>query len=232
MLWELIFEGLCRSVRKAISLVMIFCILFISLGCQVHSKLKAEPVRIDLSAEEKNQLDDFFSAFSEAYLTDFSYEKFSNDQLIEFALRHFSNNKYSSKYYVDIPDNEVDKVTKKYFGQITKGEEGRKYRHDIWILENGVYQVLEKFNYIRCEMPPFSQVDELWDNGNGTFSAVISVYDQIDGWKGDPHGTMEDWKKGDPQFWPKFKAKYRALIRPVREGDEERYILLEYVSAQ
>lgn len=219
--------------RKALSLVMIICLLFISLGCQAHSKPQAEPVRINLSTQEKNLLDDYFSVFAEGALKPFAYGKVSDEKLIEFALSHLIRNKYGIKLSSNISANEVEvnEITSRYFGKVTKGEEHHKYFYDIWVFEKGVYRVLGGHSF-GGEMPPFSQVDELWDNNDGTYTATVSVYGRMDGWKGDPHGTMEEWEKGDPLFWPRLKTKYRALIRPVREGDEERYILLEYVLAQ
>lgn len=216
-----------RSFRKNISLLILCCIMLVALGCNVH----AEPTKVNLSVEEKNRLDTFFSNFAEAFLEPFAYGQLNNDQMIEFAFFHLVHNKQEYKFYKDMPSADFDKVTYRYFGKVANAEEHRKYFYDNYIFENGVYKILRK-NFGKGEMLRFAVIEELWNNGDGTYVAIVANYYPMDGWRGDYHGTVEEWEKGDPDFWPVFKGKYRALIRLVHDGDYERYILLEYLLAQ
>jgi hypothetical protein len=178
------------------------------------------PAKIALTPEEKIRLDTFFSNFSETHLKDFMYGQLDENELIRFGLRHLQINKYSVMT-AKIPAADVDYVTNKYFGRVV----GKHHNAGYWFYENGIYK---KSMIATCDMPPFSQIDELWDNGDGTFTALVSVYWAYDGWPGDQHGSPEEWKKADKRP-PTLSGKFRAIIRPLREVDSERYILVEYL---
>ena len=85
-------------------------------------------------------------------------------------------------------------------------EDGKKpQKHttiDGYTYENGYY----KFSKASGEVYTFSQIDKLYDLGNGTCKAEVSIYTVSSGFTGDSHGTLEQWKASGKEI-PKLDKK-------------------------
>lgn len=234
--------------KKGIIIILLICFALIATSCgngqtEVASNQSeqgtivsvkqtgnhVEPIKVNMPGEQKKALDTFFSNFSEAYLKPFSMGNLSDDELISFALNHLviSKNHTYAKFQGSFSATEVEKVAARYFGKSVSGEENKKYDGGIWVFKDGVYRTVS--GYGAGEMSPFSQIDELWDRGDGTFTVLVSVYRPLDGWEGDRHGNPEEWIPGPPGELPDLEGKYRATFRLVHEEYDKRYILIEYL---
>lgn len=78
-------------------------------------------------------------------------------------------------------------------------------------------------------MYTFSQIDKLYDLGNNTYMAEVSIYTSSSGFAGDSHGTMEKWKASGEDIL-KLNKKINAVILKINDNGKERYILTEYIS--
>ena len=99
------------------------------------------------------------------------------------------------------------------------------------------------------EPSPFARLQDLYDNGDGTFTAVIwkyyggdidpeeiaSIQPTLDAdgsytatfiWY-DSDGTSRMWSDS-----VNLRAEYKATIKPIGEGSSKRYILLEYIKTR
>jgi hypothetical protein len=105
--------------------LMIFCLFLPSLAMAQSE--------INLTAIEQEQLNTFFSNFSEANLKSFKQNSLTREALLNFALEHiYKNADTSLKRSKDgsaaiIPATLVDKTTEKYFGQKIKRHEKSEY---------------------------------------------------------------------------------------------------------
>lgn len=186
-----------RSVRTGISLFLLCCIILVTLGRSCY----AEPHEVQLTADERNRLDTFFSNFSGRTFDPFSYGAISDNNLTRFGLNYLARNKYGNKFFVKISVKELDKVTTLYFDRVAK-----KHRAIYgWNLDNGFYH---KILFADEKIP--SLIDESWDNDD-TFAAILSFYSQMNGWRNDSHGLADEeipsfsqidelWDNGDGTF--------------------------------
>ena len=77
----------------------------------------------------------------------------------------------------------------------------------------------------------FSQLDRLYNNGDGTYTAIVKVYTGSSGFTGDPHGTREQWLATEGDNIPQMTSVRQAVICPAKD-DIERYILIEYTEVK
>ena len=186
---------------------------------------KSESKKIEMDANMKKQLDTFFSNFSEAYVEPFAKGKIEDANLIRFGALHviLNNTKLvenkGENNYGYIKAENIDGATLYFFGKKTQKHttiEGYTYG-------NGYY----KFPKASGEVYTFSQIDKLYDLGNNTFKAEVSIYTASSGFAGDSHGTMEKWKASGEDI-PKLNKKINAVIQKINDNGKERYILMEY----
>jgi|GEM_PF-1086766 len=187
---------------------------------------KSEIKKIEMNANMKKQLDTFFSNFSEAYVGPFENGNISDERLIRFGILHviINNEKLienkNEVNYGYIKAENIDSVSLYYFGKKPKKHitiEGYAY-------ENGYY----KFPRASGEAYTFSQIDKLFDLGNGTYKAEVSIYYASSGFTGDSHGTMEQWRL-DWQDIPKLRKKINAVIQKRNNNGKNIYILKQYL---
>jgi len=199
---------------------------------KVTLKLIVSPVEKEIQMDKytKIKLDTFFSNFSEAFVEPFEDGNISNEALIHFGIMHIIKNNWShrSNNLVEeraadpnngyIKDTYVDNAAYYYFGKrISAHKSIQDYPY-----KNGYYI----FPFALGEGPTFSQINKLYDLGDNYYKAEISVYYAYNGFEGDPHGTMNDWEKGE--FPPELEKNMVAKIKKVFEDGKERYILISY----
>lgn len=152
------------------SLFLLCCLLLLPLGQSAY----AEPVKVNLTADERNRLDTFFSNFAEKSFKPFSSGTISDADLTHFGLNYLVHNKHKSKLFVKISVQELDKVTTFYFNKVPK-------KHSAiygWILNHGIYYKIT----LNEEMPSLAQIDELWDNlnaDNGISREIIFAAEEL-----------------------------------------------------
>ncbi|MBC9786681.1 hypothetical protein H1S01_19760 [Heliobacterium chlorum] len=186
---------------------------------------KLETKIVEMDANTKKKLNTFFSNFSEAYVQPFDMGKIDNENLIRFGLSHIILNneklieKKGNDHYWYINADYVNNATLYYFGE----QPTKHISIENFIYDNGYY----KFRPASGGAYVFSQIDKLFDLGNGTYEAVVNVYMASSGFSGDPHGTIEQWKASGEEI-PELDKKINAVIKKIEDEGKERYILLEY----
>lgn len=186
---------------------------------------KSESKEINMDATMKKQLDTFFSNFSEAYVEPFAKEEIEDANLIRFGALHMILNNAKlietkgDINYGYIKAENIDGATLYFFGEKPK----KHTTVNGYTYENGYY----KFPKASGEVYTFSQIDKLYDLGNGTFKAEVSIYTASSGFAGDSHGTMAQWKASGEDI-PTLNKKINSVIRKINDNGKERYILLEY----
>jgi hypothetical protein len=127
-----------------------------------------------MSKAQHKALHTFFSNFSEAGMDDFDISGYSASEIVGFALWHeYINNgkKYSySDGYMAVPASAVEKDAARYFGIGSVDHDA--YADDWHYYDNGNYYLSPASG----EPMKWSQVTELLDNGDGTYTASIDVY--------------------------------------------------------
>ena len=175
----------------------------------------AQPVSngkvMTLSAEQQKNMDVFFSNFAEAWgnppqggRVSFDVDGISNKDLITFGVFHNLINRQSVVQAVNgqyaIPVAEVNFATKKYFGKTIAPEAVG----DLVTTDGDNFYSKEKGG------PVFwgaAKLKQMYDNGNGTFSADVYVYTS-------PSGNP-DYNNG--KLW--------KAVLAVSPSDPSRYVL-------
>jgi len=166
---------------------------------------------ITLSAEQQQNMDVFFSNFAEAWgnppqggRVSFEYNKITNKDLILFGVFHTFINRQQVVQKINgqyvIPVGEINYVTNKYFGKTVVPE----------AINNLVTTDGDNFYSRENDGPAFwgaAKLKQMYDNGNGTFSADVYVYTSPDSTNDYSHGKL--WK----------------AILAVSPSDSSRYIL-------
>lgn len=219
------------------------CLLIIWLLIFTGVVFAADRQPLQLTDDQRNELNTFFSNFSEVGLEFFVNGKISEDELVRFGLLHIIKNRnvaelmYMRDQYGGIPPEEVDYVTNKYFGKIVANH--RSIPQHTFV--NGHYPLFK----MGGEGLVFSRIQSLYDNGDGTYTAKISVY-----FTGDhsPRSRIESVDRNEDgsytvrgvgyvdykdsfETWEdtaNLKGERNAMIKPVYDGDEKRYILIAY----
>ncbi|MDQ0086741.1 hypothetical protein J2T12_000135 [Paenibacillus anaericanus] len=137
-----------------------------------------------LDDNQKTEFNRFFSNFSEVnlgtdpYIKDSSISNYSADELIKFAIKHNQKFGQGNSYDIDPDDDEylsmhedlVTEVIDYYFGSKInhKAVSGYDYKNSkyLWSAYRWAYE----------DTNIFSQVKTLADNGDDTFTAEISIY--------------------------------------------------------
>lgn len=167
---------------------------------------------VKMTSAQKQNLDTFFSNFSEAGVASFKQDSLSDEALLDFALRHNYINKLKALQKttdglsVLVPVELVDKAAIKYFGR--KVGKHAKQSYTVPMADGEAYT--------------FSQIDRLVSLGNDRFQAEGVIYSTGSGGTPNPHATPAEWKKKGEDV--SRAGTFSAVIK----AESERYILLEY----
>lgn len=178
-----------------------------------------------MSNVQKKELNTFFSNFSEVYVDDFDISNYKDEDLIFFAIIHsianfrdrikFENN----RMFID--QAYIDKDINRFFGVKVKHKSVYDFTYSsgryTWRPADG-----EQYNH-------FCHVAGFYENGDGTFSAKINVYEVA---------PDSDW--GDTIYDPntavgeKSNGRYpsvgraEAVVKRYNMNGKETYQLIKY----
>jgi murein DD-endopeptidase MepM/ murein hydrolase activator NlpD len=214
---------------------------------EIQEQIKEEiyPKEVKMDIDLKKELNTFFSDIYP--LGSFIRDKIDNKELICFAIwRNVDNNRFEcGKWGVKVrlfkPNREVEadcrvkakyveETIEKYFGiKLQKHEsvpECAKYK-------NGYYY----FPGAEGEAAFISQVVKLFQIGPDLFKAYVNNYVASNVWEGDPNASPAEWRKflseeiiDMSKFVidiPTLESQTVAIIKKVRSGSKERFILIE-----
>ncbi len=146
-----------------------------------------ESVPIDMWATlddyQKTSFNEYFSMFSEVgfgtnpYIKESEIRLFSDDELIKFAIAYNIEN-FEDRYGIDSDDHEFISIPDAYISDTIlqlfdidishKSVSGYDYK-------NGKY-LWSSYRWAKVYANTFSQVETLTNNGDGTYSAEVSIY--------------------------------------------------------
>jgi len=166
-----------------------------------------------VSADEKMQLDDFFTPLAEANTQGFKQQSLTDIMMQDFAqlflvCHEAKSLRTKNRVTVLIPAERVDDVTERYFGR-------KVSRH-----ASAEYEVSPCSNDVEL----FSQVDELIALGNDRFEVRGTSYYVRGGTKLDRHARPDTWKKKGVQVGT--YATFTAVLKPAAEKGQ--YVIVEY----
>lgn len=181
--------------------------------CTVFVVLAVACFGASVSADEKKQLDDFFTPLAEANTQSFKQQSLTDSMLQDFAqlflvCHEAKSLRNKNRVTVLIPAARVDDVTEKYFGR-------KVSRH-----ASAEYEVSPCSNDVEL----FSQVDELIALANDRFEARGTSYYVSGGTKLDRHARPDTWKKKGIQVGT--YATFTAVLKPAAEKGQ--YVIVEY----
>jgi hypothetical protein len=180
---------------------------------------------IHLENEEMKDLNIFLSNFSECFLEHFDISGVYYQDVIEFAVLYNKKNNYD--LFVELEDNRA-KISEDYIDSTIM---------EFFSISDIVHQSIEddilyKDNYYIIEQAdgeaiPFVQVVKVFVNDNNDYVVEGIVYDNADGFYGDPYEPQENWtseQSAEVEIVGKVKAKLK-----VNNGSEaKQYVLLQY----
>ncbi len=176
--------------------------------------------RTELDAEERDQLDTFFSNFAEANVKTFLINnELPMDTFVDFGVRHnIINRKYDlvdvNEGYWGVKKEAVENAVYKYFGQSIEAVSSRQYT-----LTDGLYLIPKASG----EAFTFAQIDEWNDGGNGVWTGMVNIYTASSGFTGDVHATPAAW-----QEMPKLTARFSFTVTRS-PSDDGRYVLVDWL---
>ena len=182
-------------------------------------------VRTELSAEQREQLDTFFSNFAEAGVESFVVNnEIPTDVFVDFGVRHnLINRQYDlvnvSKDSWGVKKEAVEAAVYKYFGHRIKAVSSRKYK-----LTKNLYIVPKSSG----EALSFAQIAEWNSDGGGVWYGTANVYCASSGFTGNVHGTAAEWKKRDPHDVPRLRGRYSFTVTRS-PSDPNRYVLCDWL---
>ncbi|MDF1548149.1 MAG: hypothetical protein P1P88_10035 [Bacteroidales bacterium] len=189
--------------------------------------VKQHETELKLSEVEKNELNSFFTEFSEIYLPTFKKDNVPDSALIIFGIYYNYRHNYkvftqTNQAYARIPEKMVSDKASEFFGiKIRKHQafNGIEYNKNNYIVQIGDGEAYR-----------FSQVRQLFDNGNGLLTAVIEIFNGSSGFTGDINGNPKTWKSSEnSDDIPLSVGKMKATLKRITEHGKTRYELLEYL---
>ena len=188
------------------------------------------------SRTQQREINSFLSKFTspEVLLWEFPTETDDGrfNLIFEFAFNYGNETSeiIDGKYYFVLTEDKVDDVLERYFGvSIEHGsiKVPEPYSSDAFFYENGKYYHIEAYG--ETYRYPFVVVDELYQNGDGTYEAYFTVYYAEDeyGTYGAYGGTVRDQGKCYELFPDEIKdypeiveyIKGTATLRGYTEDD-------------
>ncbi|WP_214626533.1 hypothetical protein [Paenibacillus agaridevorans] len=207
-----------------------------------------EDIWSSLSIDQQIELNRYFSFFSEVefgtnpYLKDSSIANFSTDDLIRFAIAHnieIYPDDYSAMLeggdYFFMPEEMITETVKTFFDVDIRHKSVSGYQY-----ENNAY-LWSTYRWAKVDATKFSQVNQIYMNADGTYTAEISIYDDytsmnddID-WSFDSDDTIKLERK-EARFNPIDLA---STLNPnylligtanatIREANDGRLVLTHY----
>ena len=165
-----------------------------------------EFTKLEMTNDEREKLNTFFSNFSEVYMDPFDEQTLSDIKMIDFAVSHNYNNNY--KRFESSGDNKakikkefIDESAEKYFGRKITSHQSTEYI----TYKNGYYYKDEADGGENR----FSVIEELFEAGDNYYFAIVDIY--YVSWSGDDE--------------PEFGKKMTAYITKKNN----KYILNEYM---
>lgn len=124
----------------------------------------------------------------------------------------------------------VDTVSAKYFGRTVRRHQsvGIRCADSKWeggrsgCYQNGYYI----FDFSDGEAFAFSQIVRLIEIGDRRYIAYVNVYRPSLDFEGDPHGTVEGWRRGGHEV--ELIGRMRATLRRDQADGRDRFRLLSY----
>jgi hypothetical protein len=216
---------------------------------------------IQLTQEQRDEIwNTYFTDFY--WWESFAYGQINDDQLIGFALAYITKNNWDESVVtvgytkMDSPEDadandiasghaapklrvaakDVDAVTNKYFGKVAASH------HSIpgHPFDGGYYEV----GFLAGGVS-FSKLQNLYDNGDGTYTAIVYIYGSLGIRPKEFRGLIDNGdgtytamgihvdEQGNSKKWYQknrvdLYAEYKAVVKAVCEGGNKRYIMLEY----
>lgn len=193
----------------------------------------------DMSREERIALHTFFSNFSEAWLLEFNSDNYDINGLVDFALRHnyrnyFDRFSFGENGFFMLASSYVEQTISRYFG--ISGINHAAYTSDWHYYRDGVYYMMGA----NGDPLAWSQVTHFADNGDGTFTAHIDVfeshvppvnlYEDISDWRLDGAAliTKNDPNPEHADVWEAVVYIYSsiAIVAPHEHNGRQTYKLL------
>ena len=185
---------------------------------------------VRLGPQEWRRLNVFLSNFAEASIEPFRPGEVPPTTLIQFGVLHNIINAFDRADSVPGRPNhrrfsarQVESTIRKYFG--IDFTEHRSLDEDYaWIEYADGYYI---FPLTGGETYPFVQVTRLADLGNGELIASLRIYRIPEDDDADRYGIpVEHLRRSGHEV--ELESEMCARVRRVREGGEERYVLLGY----
>ena len=176
-----------------------------------NKSIYEEFTKLEISNNEREKLNTFFSNFSEVYMEPFDEQTLSDADIIRFAVSHNYINNYkrfesSGDYTAKIKKEFIEESAEKYFGRKITSHQSTEYIK----YTNGYYYKEEAGGgeYI------FSEIEELFEAGDNYYFAIVNIYMASSGWDGSLSGDDT----------PELYNKMTAYITKKNN----KYILNEY----
>lgn len=171
----------------------------------------------NVSADERKQLDDFFTPLAEANTQSFKQQSLTDSMMKDFAqlflvCHEAKSLRKKNRVTMVIPAARIDEVTERFFGR-------KISRHD-----SAEYEVSSCSNDVEL----FSQVDELIALGDDRLEARGTSYYVSGDTKLDRNARPDTWKKKGIQVGT--YATFTAILKPAAEKGQ--YVVLEYALVQ
>jgi hypothetical protein len=198
--------------------------------------------RLDkMSVADRRALNVFFSNFCESSLGDFDADDYNDGALIAFAMSHnvinnrelFKDDDAEGMSYIG--RDRVDATIEKYFG--IKGVKPRSVEDGAVIYKHDRYYWDDVFE----GSPWFAggQAVELYDEKDGTLSAVVELYQDNEAFQndvmkidtGDFYAPKKSWKGNTAKYY-EIRGYYAAKIAPYSYNGKKTYRLLEWREAE
>ncbi len=167
---------------------------------------------VDMTKVEKDELDTFFSTFSQTWLDGFAEGDLTDEIMLHFAESTISDDglKKTDENHYAIPTTLIDQTTEKYFGKRMTTHKKTEY---IMPVADG-------------EAWRFSQINTLERMDENVFLAKGTIYVAGSGAVFDEHAIPADWKKQGEDV--ETVGPFTARIRKLSQNGKDRYILLDY----
>ena len=202
--------------------------------------MPSNPNLIDtMEKEEYRRLNQFFMTFSEYYITGLRRIKSEMDML-SFAAWWLSDG--MGEY--DIPQKEIEKLFSRYFGVKKINHESVAFTTEWYDETTRTLLPSYKNGYYRSALgrggePLWTNVSELFDNGDGTMTAKVSVYSypRLDSPPKNQYDRVHEWELHDGQRVIDYyehdddnhivkQSEDIVVIRPYTENGEKTWQII------
>jgi hypothetical protein len=224
--------------KKSLLLPTLFLFLVLSVSCNTSNSSEGQTnsqdslssgKAIQLTNQEKAELNSYFTCFSEIHTAFFKKDNIPDSVLIRFGVYYNYRNHFDKFKQLEagakasIGEKQVADTAVRFFGaKIIKHQaiEDIEYKNNSYIIFNSDGEAYR-----------FSQIRELTDTGQGIYDALIEIFSASSGFTGDINSSPEKWKSsGNEEEVPTSEGKIKAKIKKIEEQGKTRYILLEYLS--